>query len=181
MIGQAFIEQHFHRTLCQLGVDDVHWQTEIKSISREEGSIISVIAEMANNSDAITTRKFSSRYLIGADGAHSFVRKYFEIPFAVTALPITWAVLDGEIDSDFPKCPEIIVFQQATADVAWIPREHPIDRFYVRIDRLDFTESDAIQCIKSAMSPYRFDFKTIHWFSHFTGTSVYYYRDYINR
>lgn len=77
--------------------------------------------------------------MIGADGSQSFVRRHFSVPFHIVRPEIIWAVIDGVIDSDFPKVPEIIVFQAETSDVAWIPREGEIDRFYVRMDTHDFT------------------------------------------
>lgn len=58
--------------------------------------------------------------MIGADGSQSFVRRHFSVPFHIVRPEIIWAVIDGVIDSDFPKVPEIIVFQAETSDVAWI-------------------------------------------------------------
>lgn len=173
MIGQAHIEQHFHQILRTQLQTEVRWNAEITDIRiQQHGPSISatVKCNSQNTQGGGETMEFDSRFLLGADGAHSFVRKFMQIPFHTHSLPITWAVLDGEIESDFPKCPEIIVFQQSTADVAWIPREWPIDRFYVRMDRLDFTQKEAVDCIKSAMKPYNFEFKSVHWFSQFTGT-----------
>ena len=44
-----------------------------------------------------------SSYLIGADGSRSFVRNHFKIPFEIIRPQIVWAVIDGIIDTDFPK------------------------------------------------------------------------------
>jgi hypothetical protein len=96
------------------------------------------------------------------------VREHFNVPFEVTRPQIIWAVLDGVIDTDFVKVPEIIVFQAETSDVAWIPREGAIDRFYVRMDAKDFTLDDAIAKINRAMHPHSLRFKEMVWFSQFS-------------
>jgi hypothetical protein len=64
--------------------------------------------------------------------------------------------------------PEIIVFQNETSDVAWIPREGNLDRFYVRMDIKNFHIEDAIVKIKNALHPHQINFKEIEWFSQFS-------------
>ena len=109
-----------------------------------------------------------SKCVIGADAYQSFVRNHFNIPFHIVRPQIVWAVIDGIIDTDFPKVPEIIVFQAETSDVAWIPREGKIDRFYVRMDALDFTFEDAVEKINRAVHPHSLRFKEIEWYSRFS-------------
>jgi hypothetical protein len=96
------------------------------------------------------------------------VRDHFNIPFQLTRPQIIWAVIDGIIDTDFPKVPEIIVFQSETSDVAWIPREENMDRFYVRMDTKIFKMEEAISKINQAMYPHTLSFKEIVWFSEFS-------------
>ncbi len=113
MIGQTHLEKLLDNKLKHMGA----------SVLR---SITATQIELVDNACLTTLSNgvsIHSRYLIGADGAHSFVRKYFRIPFEIVKPQIIWAVIDGVIDSDFPKVPEIIVFQAETSDVAWIPRE----------------------------------------------------------
>lgn len=105
--------------------------------------------------------KFEAKVLIGSDGSRSFVRDHFKVPFEITRPQIVWAVIDGVLDTDFPKVNEIIVFQAETSDVAWIPRERDIDRFYVRMDVKDFTMEDAVAKINRAMKPYTLKFKSV--------------------
>ena len=81
---------------------------------------------------------------------------------------ITWGVIDGIIDSDFPKVPEIIVFQTSSADVAWIPREGDIDRFYVKMANKNFDYTDVLFKINRALHPHQLRFKKVIWFSRFS-------------
>lgn len=157
MLGQSHLEKLLDSKLKEIDAA-VQRATSIESIEPNSTGCLTTLS---------TGELIQSRYVIGADGAHSFVRDLFEIPFEITRPQIVWAVIDGIIESDFPKVPEIIVFQAETSDVAWIPREGNIDRFYVRMDTKDFTMDEAIAKINRAMQPHTLSFKEIVWFSQF--------------
>jgi 2-polyprenyl-6-methoxyphenol hydroxylase-like FAD-dependent oxidoreductase len=158
MLGQSFVEKALDRKLQELGraVQRGAAVEDIKCIGTK------CVTKLANGA------VIRSDYVIGADGSRSFVREKFEIPFEITRPQIVWAVIDGVIETDFPKVPEIIVFQAETSDVAWIPREGKIDRFYVRMDTKDFTLEDALAKINRAMHPHALRFTEITWFSRFS-------------
>jgi 2-polyprenyl-6-methoxyphenol hydroxylase-like FAD-dependent oxidoreductase len=153
MLGQSFVEKSLDAKV------NVMRSTKVEDIKIDGDKCITKLS----NGETIT-----SSYVIGADGSRSFVRDHFKIPFEITRPQIVWAVIDGVIDTDFQKVPEIIVFQAETSDVAWIPREGNIDRFYVRMDTKDFTVEDAIAKINHAMQPHTLSFKEIVWFSQFS-------------
>ncbi len=158
MIGQSFVERLLDAKLREIGVP----------VRRESGVSDVQLAETGCVTTLTNGETIRSRFVIGADGSRSLVRERFEVPFEVTRPQIIWAVLDGIIDTDFPKVPEIIVFQAETSDVAWIPREGKIDRFYVRMDTKDFTVDQAIAKINRAMAPHTLHFKELVWFSQFS-------------
>lgn len=158
MLGQSYLEKLLDKKL-----------KETSAAVKRSSSIASI---ELNSKGCLTTlsngERIQSSYIIGADGSQSFVRKRFEIPFEITRPQIVWAVIDGVIETDFPKVPEIIVFQAETSDVAWIPREGELDRFYVRMDTKDFSMQEAIDKINRAMQPHTLSFKKIEWFSQFS-------------
>ena len=158
MLGQSFIEKLLDEKLKKASAA-VKRSTGIESIELNKEGCLTTLS----NGECI-----QSSYIIGADGAHSFVRNHFNIPFEIIRPQITWAVIDGIIETDFPKVPEIIVFQAETSDVAWIPREGEIDRFYVRMDTKDFNLQDALNKINHAVQPHRLSVKELVWFSQFT-------------
>ncbi len=158
MLGQAYIEKLLDAKLKTLHTKVLRSSTTNK---------------IEVNNEACTTtlssgEQIKSKYVIGADGSRSFVRKQFKIPFDIVRPQIIWAVIDGIIESDFSKVPEIIVFQAETSDVAWIPREGEIDRFYVRMDTKTFSLDDAVEKINRAMKPHTLKFKKVIWFSQFS-------------
>lgn len=158
MLGQSYLENLLDKKLNKIG-RGVKRSTIVENIEINSEGCLTTIA---------TGEKIQSRYLIGADGSRSFVRNYFKIPFNMIRPQMVWAVIDGMIETDFAKVPEIIVFQAETSDVAWIPREGEIDRFYVRMDRKNFSLEEAIDKINDAIKPHRLHFKKIVWFSQFS-------------
>ncbi len=158
MIGQSYVENLVDKKLARAGVP-VRRATAVEDIQVSEGGCLTKLS---------TGELIRSQFVIGADGSRSFVRGHFNISFEITRPQIIWAVIDGIIETDFPKVPEIIVFQSETSDVAWIPREGPIDRFYIRMDRKDFTIDEAVSKIQRAMRPHSVRFREIAWFSQFS-------------
>lgn len=158
MLGQSYVEKLLDAKLKLLDTKVLRSTTTEKiEVTKED-----CITTLSNG------EKIKSKYVIGADGSRSFVREQFKIPFDIVRPQITWAVIDGVIETDFPKVPEIIVFQVDTSDVAWIPREGEIDRFYVRMDTKSFTLEEAVDKINHAMRPHSLKFKEIVWFSQFS-------------
>jgi 2-polyprenyl-6-methoxyphenol hydroxylase-like FAD-dependent oxidoreductase len=158
MLGQAHVEQLLDAKLHSAGAG-ARRETSVVGIELAEDACVTTLS----NGEALR-----SRFVIGADGSRSFVRDLFAVPFEVTRPQLVWAVLDGVIETDFPKVPEIIAFQADTADVAWIPREGDIDRFYVRMDTKEFTVEEAVAKINRAMSPHTLRFTKLAWFSQFS-------------
>ncbi|KVU20583.1 hypothetical protein WK57_20055 [Burkholderia ubonensis] len=158
MLGQSYVEQLLDEKLKD--ADAAVWRnTSVTDIE---------VADNGCTTTLSTGETIKSRFVIGADGSRSFVRDLFKVPFEVTRPQLIWAVLDGVIETDFVKVPEIIVFQAETSDVAWIPREGNLDRFYVRMDTKEFTVEQAVAKINRAMQPHTLRFKELVWFSQFS-------------
>lgn len=158
MLGQTFLEHLLDKKLSNMG-SAVRRSTEVLDIQVTEDACFTTLS----NKEVI-----KSSYVIGADGSHSFVRQLFRIPFEIVRPEIVWAVIDGMIETDFLKVPEIIVFQAETSDVAWIPREGNIDRFYIRMDTKNFTMEEAVAKINRALKPHTLSFKKVLWYSQFS-------------
>ncbi|MCP3798438.1 FAD-binding protein [Allokutzneria sp. A3M-2-11 16] len=158
MLGQADVEALLDRKVAELG-SPVRRDTAVVAVETVDGGCRSTLS---------TGEVVESRFVIGADGSRSLVRTAFGIPFGITRPEIVWAVLDAVVDTDFPKVPEIIVFQAETSDVAWIPRERDIDRFYIRMDVKEFTQDEVLAKINRAMHPHQLTVRKVEWFSQFS-------------
>lgn len=158
MIGQSFVEKLLDDKLKKNNAA-VKRSTSVEQIQLIDNGCLTRLS---------SGETIHSKYVIGADGSRSFVREQFNINFQITRPQIIWAVIDGIINTDFPKVPEIIVFQSETSDVAWIPREGNLDRFYVRMDTKTFSFEDALTKINHAIHPHTLSFKEVLWFSQFS-------------
>ncbi|MCB0405237.1 MAG: FAD-binding protein [Bdellovibrionales bacterium] len=158
MLGQPHLEKLLDRRLKEVGAP-VRRLSSVTDIEVLDDGCLTKLS---------SGKTIRSKYLIGADGSRSIVRERLGVPFEITRPQIVWAVIDGLIETDFPKVPEIIVFQAESSDVAWIPREADIDRFYVRMDTKEFQLEEALAKINRAMTPHRLRFKRIDWFSRFS-------------
>lgn len=156
MIGQPVIE----KMLAEKLGDVVHYGEQVTSICEDESGV-----------DVVTSsgRRIRSKYALGADGARSMVRKAIGATFTGTKPEMLWAVLDTFIDTDFPRCPEIITFQlNGQSRVSWIPRERDLCRFYVLLEG-EVSMELAQESIKNHMAPHKVEFTKTEWYSTFDG------------
>ncbi len=156
MLGQPVIE----RMLAEKLGDVVHYGEQVTSIS-EDGDGVDVVTSSG--------RRIRSKFALGADGARSMVRKAIGASFTGSKPEMLWAVLDTFIDTDFPRCSEIITFQlNGQSRVSWIPRERGLCRFYVLLEG-EVSQERAEQSIKDHMAPRKVEFTKTEWYSTFDG------------
>lgn len=158
MIGQPVVEQIL---AAELG-DSIMFSEPVESVRENEKGV---------DVYAISGHIVHAKYCVAADGARSATRQALDIPFKGTKPEMTWAVLDTFMDSDFPRCPEIITFElNGESRVAWIPRERDMCRFYILLDG-EINEERSKESIKKHLAPYRVEFTKKEWFSTFEGMS----------
>lgn len=156
MIGQPVVEKMLSEKLGDL----VHYGESVVTITESDEGV-----ETTTSSGRI----IRSKWALGADGARSAVRKAIGATFTGTKPEMLWAVLDTFIDTDFPRCAEIITFQlNKQSRVSWIPRERDLCRFYVLLEG-EVTQERAEQSIKDHMAPHRVEFTKTEWYSTFDG------------
>lgn len=93
------------------------WQTNAHSvqpdgtIKPERGAIGAVIGSMYGTDDTIpvvsgekgTTKTIHAKYVIGAEGAHSWVRRQLGFQMVGSSSKAVWGVIDVALDTDFPE------------------------------------------------------------------------------
>nr|ABK64179.1 phenol hydroxylase [Candida tropicalis] len=95
-----------------------------------------------------------AKYVVGSDGAHSWVRKQFEIDMDGDHTDFVWGVLDMVPITNFPdirsRCaittfPDIrsrcAIHSKESGSVMVIPRENDLDRFYIQLKEVEREES----------------------------------------
>ncbi|KAI9751570.1 MAG: hypothetical protein M4579_006005 [Chaenotheca gracillima] len=84
-------------------------------------------------------RRVRTKYLVGADGAHSEVRKCMNLELLGESMDHIWGVVDLILDTDFPDIRRRCAINSSAGSVMVIPREQTssgefLTRLYVQID-----------------------------------------------
>lgn len=120
--------------------------------------------------------KLKSKYLIGADGGRSFVRRHADIPFEGDTSEDKWVRIDGIVDTDMPLNRSYGAIESKThGNVLWAPLDHGATRIgYAYSDVIsakypegvtqDVAEKEALE----SMKPFNINFKGIHWWTLYT-------------
>jgi phenol 2-monooxygenase len=112
------------------------------------------------------------RYLVGADGGKSFVRRAMEIPFDGSSSEDKWVRIDGVIETDLPKPRTYCAIESPThGNVLWAALDHGATRigFAFTAERQkayrDFDEAAAVKEAIAAVKPFSLRFKTVDWWT----------------
>lgn len=95
------------------------------------------------------TRKIRCKYLIGADGAHSTIRRSLGLTMEGDSIDHVWGVVDFVTDTDFPDIRRLTTVQSNAGMAMIIPREKNfqgewLTRFYVDMNDLELERKDSI-------------------------------------
>lgn len=118
-----------------------------------------------------------AKYVVGCDGAHSWVRSQLGFKLEGEPTDYIWGVLDVVPITDFPdirnRCS---VHSESSGSLMVIPREDGLVRFYVqlnavkpdasgRADRSKITPDIILKSAQSILAPYTMTYKHCHWWT----------------
>ncbi|MYH57755.1 MAG: 3-hydroxybenzoate 4-monooxygenase [Boseongicola sp. SB0675_bin_26] len=117
-----------------------------------------------------------ARFVVGCDGAHSFVRRAIGRELVGEAANKAWGVMDVLVDTDFPDIRlKSVVRSASEGNVLIIPREGGyLVRFYIELERLahdkrakdlEISPNDLIDAANRILFPYRLEVKEVAWWS----------------
>ncbi|PLB37431.1 FAD/NAD(P)-binding domain-containing protein [Aspergillus candidus] len=123
--------------------------------------------------DGTAVEKLQTKYLFGADGAHSAVRKLLSIPMIYKDPTVhVWSVIDGVVETDFPDIQIKCTVRTPRGSCMVIPQGNNRIRFYVQIspdESKNFSacaSSERIQRMANEiLSPYRVEWVSVDWYS----------------
>jgi phenol 2-monooxygenase len=112
------------------------------------------------------------KYLIGADGGRSFVRRALEIPFDGSTTEDKWVRIDGMVETDMPKSRSYGTIGSRThGNVLWAPLDHVATRigFAFTAERQkahpEFNEAAAVAEAIESVKPFKLSFNRVDWFT----------------
>ncbi|KAG9313139.1 putative monooxygenase [Chiua virens] len=125
------------------------------------------------------TEIIHAKFVVGADGAHSWVRKALGIEMQGEQTDYIWGVLDMVLDTDFPDVRNRTAIHSTSGSAMIIPREGDSIRLYIqlsdqdvidpstgRVDKNRITPSELISVARKIFYPYELsDPKEIEWWT----------------
>jgi phenol 2-monooxygenase len=131
------------------------------------------------NAKADTEEIVHAKYMLGADGAHSWVRNQLGFHLEGDSTDYIWGVLDIVPITDFPDIRMRCAIHSAeSGSVMIIPRENKLVRLYIqltrtekagesipRADRSNINPSDILRSAQRIMAPYKITYRRLDWWT----------------
>ncbi|PYH46041.1 putative phenol monooxygenase [Aspergillus saccharolyticus JOP 1030-1] len=136
-IHQGRIERILETDLLRYSSRGIQRNSRLVHVAIDEAADAEfpVVAELETNGQRRTVR---SKYLVGADGAHSVVRRCMGLQLVGESLDHIWGVVDLVVDTDFPDIRRRCAIHSPAGSVMVIPRERIatgdyLTRLYVQV------------------------------------------------
>ncbi|EFQ97164.1 phenol 2-monooxygenase [Nannizzia gypsea CBS 118893] len=135
---QGKVERILEDDLLRYGKEGIQRSTTLLHVRIDEKEVpaFPVVAEI--ESPIMGRRTIRSKYLVGADGAHSTVRRCMGLKLEGETTDHIWGVIDLVVDTDFPDVRRRTAVHSDAGSIMIIPRERSvtgdlITRLYVQI------------------------------------------------
>ncbi|OAG01826.1 3-propionate hydroxylase [Paraphaeosphaeria sporulosa] len=173
VLRQKYQEEIFRQALKSEGVElEAPW--ELKSVEVLEDVDQGghrVIAGILHPETGVK-RVVKCRYLIGADGGRSSVRRLMDIPFDGSSSEDQWVRVDGVIETDLPKPRTYCAIESPThGNVLWAALDHGATRigYAFTPERRKayevFDEEAAVKEAIASVKPFSLKFKQVDWWT----------------
>jgi phenol 2-monooxygenase (NADPH) len=146
-IHQGRIERILETDLLRYSGRGVLRNTKLLHMQLDENDTeFPVLAEIETDG---VKRLIRTKYLVGADGAHSVVRRCMGLTLDGESLDHIWGVIDLVIDTDFPDIRRRCAIHSPAGSIMVIPRERIVTgdyltRLYVQVPGLVDQKGDLI-------------------------------------
>ncbi|KAK5168431.1 uncharacterized protein LTR77_007001 [Saxophila tyrrhenica] len=139
-----------------------------------------LLAASSLNDKANTEETVKAKYMLGADGAHSWVRNQLGFTLEGDSTDYIWGVLDIIPITDFPdirmRC---AIHSASSGSVMVIPRENKLVRLYIQLtttektgdeggakaDRSKINPQVILEAAQRIMAPYKLSYRVLDWVS----------------
>lgn len=173
VLRQKYQEEIFRQALKAAGVA-LESPVALTSIEIDESVDVGGYRIVATLEDGVTGESSTVRckYLVGADGGRSFVRRALDIPFDGSSSEDKWVRVDGVIETDLPKPRSYCAIESPThGNVLWAALDHGATRigYAFTKDREKgyqvFDEEAAVNEAIAAVKPFTLKFKQVDWWT----------------
>ncbi|KAK5047754.1 hypothetical protein LTR84_006419 [Exophiala bonariae] len=154
------------------GIEDGLFRSNMAADDTED-----IIRKAELNNKANTVEVVKAKYVLGADGAHSWVRNQLGFKLEGESTDYIWGVLDIIPITDFPdirmRC---AIHSASSGSVMVIPRENKLVRLYIQLtttnaeggqkfDRSQITPEYILASAQKIMAPYKITYRYCDWWT----------------
>lgn len=173
VLRQKYQEEVFRKALTREGVqlDAPYTLVGVEVIQGVEMGGHRVLATIKHGSTKAKS-VVKCRYLVGADGGRSFVRRAMNIPFDGSSSEDKWVRVDGVIETDLPKPRTYCAIESPThGNVLWAALDRGATRigFAFTAERQKaykvFDEAAAVKEAIASVKPFNLSFKQVDWWT----------------
>ncbi|KAL1740745.1 FAD binding domain-containing protein [Schizophyllum fasciatum] len=120
-----------------------------------EAYAVKVHLQTPDASQSTSPEVVNARFVLGTDGARSWVRKALGLALEGEQTDFYWGVIDFVPETDFPDARALCALHTHHGSVLWIPRERDMVRVYVQLEKSALELNEAGDVSRSKMSPER--------------------------
>lgn len=173
VLRQKYQEEIFRQALRKEGVDlEAPWELKSAEVLGDVGAGGHKVLASLTNPETGVERIVKTRYLIGADGGRSSVRRLMDIPFEGSSSEDQWVRVDGVIETDLPKPRTYCAIESPThGNVLWAALDHGATRigYAFTPERRKayevFDEEAAVKEAIASVKPFSLKFKQVDWWT----------------
>lgn len=173
VLRQKYQEAIFREALKAQGVE-LESSTELIALEVDENVPVGDYRITATIKNGLTGHKsiVKCKYLVGADGGRSFVRRVAGIPFDGTSSEDKWVRVDGVVETDLPKPRTYCAIESPThGNVLWAALDHGATRigYAFTAERQKayevFDQEAAVKEAIASVKPFNLIFKQVDWWT----------------
>ncbi|KAI1374557.1 FAD binding domain-containing protein [Hypoxylon crocopeplum] len=121
-----------------------------------------------------STETVHAKYVIGADGAHSWVRRQLGLHMEGASHNAQWGVIDVVLNTDFPDLQKHCTILSPVGTVLSVPRENGLTRLYIQLPGSDqdvspvsgiATAQHMMESAAKIIAPYRLSYSYCDWWT----------------
>ncbi|KAK3956615.1 phenol 2-monooxygenase [Pseudoneurospora amorphoporcata] len=147
----------------------------IKTQVQSEGSSNVLENSTPHTADGDTEEieeQIRAKYIVGCDGAHSWLRKQLQVQLEGDLTDSVFGVVDLIPKSNFPDLRRVCYLRASTGTILLVPRSNKEVRLYIPVesgsslsDPKDLTFDRIISAARKIMSPYTLEVGSVSWWS----------------
>lgn len=171
VLRQRYQEEIFRRRLREYG-GRLETRKEVVGVVEVRDGEQSRVEVRVRDVEAGVEEIFRCKYLVGADGGRSFIRRAMEVPFDGETTEDKWVRIDGIVETNMPKTRVYGALESPThGNVLWAALDRGATRigFAYTAERqkayAEFNQEAAMAEAIASVKPFDLTFKEVHWYT----------------